>query len=950
MNKIDSEAALFTFQDVKQLYIASRSKIFKRALVSGAAVFLGLGLCAQKYKVEASFKESAEQSPRSADGILKEILGGIQTTQQPQAVSFMKSFQILKPLVEKMGLQVTQIKSDWLLGKLIRRYINTFRAEAGAPLLASDDFVFKDVCYQGEEELSFLIRFESPQHFTVLSDKKEPLGAGMVGEVMTLENESARFTLKKTPKALKVGKCYPFVIKPWMIVAKTLGKHLQIVVDQANKSIYKISLLSQTRQQGIEIVNELMAQYQSYLKREYDDLAKHQISYLENKQAEVCEKLDRVLVEHAEYFRNNLKENGFIGLDGEGKGFSDFYQEMYSKALAVDTSLDRLNLIQGKDSPIFCLIEGDSLPSEFSQVSQNLRNFQQQKDLLEASLAFSNREKSSFFKDSLKARTQELKEVRDQRFALEKILHHISSGQEIASLHLPEEASFWAGAIHASREKQDVSHYLDHHARLLSVREKMLQESSLYEKNRSLELEGIDLPTARSLLVQYNNQLDETESKLRHYLQYKQELELPDFEIACLSSILKDPISQKLISEASTLRLQLKNEKHHSSKETIRWEEEISLNKKILANHLHQLYKVESLNASLLKEKMVDLQKISLDCINRQISVLTEQAENSIKNYRENLLEEKKLLENKMKDLKAAASSLPDKWRLEKWLQIKAEVVGKIMETVTEVAESKTITRHLHQVASKPLDFATASLMPEKPYILAKSIFGAFLGALLFFIVSFFKKLKKGFPLSLEKLQFLNFPTLGCISSFCDGPLVETKLGPDLEILRKIASFSKEARVVGLIAGNGPDYSYALAENLSLLSRKTLILRCDFQSKFQAGDVPGVLQIWKDGLKEVPIRSGKGFSYLTAGGFSPFGTEIIESVQFRDLLDRLKGSYDHIFLLLKGSIVSTESAAALKHCDKAVVTISKETTEELTLFTNWAYHGDSSRLTFITNI
>jgi hypothetical protein len=941
MNKLFGDHIFFTLEDVKQLYISNRSKIYKSAFVCGIFVFLGLGLLPTKYKIKASFKESSEQSPRAVEGVLKELLGGIQSTEQSQIVSSMKSFQVLKPLVEKLGLQITPFKQKWFITTILRRYVNNFRAEKKLHPLDANHFIFKDVCYEEDFKLYFFIKFKNSSEFTIHSANKEYLGDGIVGTSTNLESPSARFTLREVPKNVKLGKYYSFSLIPWISVAEDLQKDLQIVRDKSSKSIYTLKLYANSRELGAEIINGLMEQYQRYLKKEYDDLAKQQLVYLENKQEEVCAKLTSILDEHANYFRKNLQDNGFIGLNDEGKGVLEFYQEIYRRFLLTDTLLARLEQTNDKNDNFLNLIESDFLPSGFSALSKNLREFQQQKDLLEASLSFSGQQPIL----SWQARAEELKKVREQRYAVEKTLSRISSGEEIASLDFPKGIS-----VSVSQEKQDVIQYLDHYSRLLSVREKMLQESSVYEKNRSSELEGIDLNTARALLVQYNTQLDQVESKLRHFTEYTKEINRPDFEVACLANLLQDSVSQKLIAETSALNLKLKNEKYHSSKESVLWAEEIALNKKILSEHLHQLCKIETLNGLLLKEKMFDLQKISLDCVNRQISVLYEQVLNSIKNYRTGLIEEKKILQNKMNELKKAASGLPDRWRLEKWLAIKTEIVGKIMETVAEIAESKTISSHLYRVASKPLDVAVLPLAPEKPHLFSKSIVAAFVGALVCFLTAFFKQASKGFPLSLDKLKFFRLPVLGTISFSCDGPCVENVLGPDLEVLRKLVAFSSDSKVIGLITGDGPDYSYALGENISLFSKKSVILRCDFHSKFHIEDSPGLLQIWKNEIKEIPLREGKNFQYITAGGYTPFGTELMQSPNFTTLLEKLKKEYDFVFLFLKGPISSVQSNVVLKHCDKTVVTISKETIEEVTLFTDWADHNGSGRLTFITSV
>jgi len=949
---IDPETTLFTLGDVKQLYISMRRRLLKWIVIGSVGAFFGFGIIAPKYKIEASFKESAEQSMGGTEGVLKEILGGMSSSPQPQAASFMKSFQVLRPLVERIGLQVGQRKPGWVVGKVFKRYSDNLKAEKGIPLAETESFEFRDVLYEGEKAIPFLLCFTDLNQFTVYSaDKRTPLCEGTVGAEIKFLDGLVRLTVKQAPKDLKLDVFYSFTVAPWIDAAKSLRSELRIISDQRNKSIYNITLVARDRHAGTQIINELMNQYQLYLKREFDQMAKQQLSYLENKQGQIYEKLGGLLDEHVDYYRRNLSENGFVSAEEQSRELLGFYQAMHTKILAIDTNLSRIDQMENKDEPMLGLAREEPFSEQFTQIAQNIRELQQQKDLLEASLSLPNQDiKSPFVEDSLQVRREELREVRHQRYAVEAVLDEIDSGKEIASFDLRGGPCLWAGSLRNAEEKEDLRNYLENYVRLLSVREKIIQEGSLYEKNRSLELEGIDLETARALLIQYNNQLDRAESLMRHYAEYKERIADPEFELASLAPSLEDPMSRKLIDQASSLWLQLKDDKHRSPKESDRWQEEISLHKKVLVSHLDQLYKVESLNASLFREKMRDLQKISLDCINRQISVLHEQAESSIKDCYRNLVQEKKLLEKRMEEIRESAVNLPDKWRLEKWLTIKTDLVAKVMETITGVVESKSVANHLHRVASKPLDPAIVPLVAEKPHLYAKTFLGGVLSAVFLFVLTFFRRLLQGFPLSLEKLKALRLPVLGSISSLCDGPAVETVSGPDLDLLRRLSFFAEGGKVIGLLAGDGPDYSYALGENLARMSVKSVILRCDFLSKFRSDSCPGLLQVWKEEVGELPLRKGKGFDYITAGGFSSFGAEIIQSPHFGGLVEALKKNYDRVFLLFRGTLSSAESVVALHLCDKAVVTVSKEQTEELTPFINWAYHKDHCRLTFITKV
>ncbi len=935
---IDPEEWILSLHDVKQLYISMWRRLIKWAVIGGLFAFLYFGNKTSLYKIEASFKEEIERS--SSENIIKNFVGGMAMASltQPGASTIMKSYQVLRPAVEKLGIQIYDLRSEWFVKKMFRRFKETIFAEKGVPLTDVDPFIFENVVYEGEKTVLFNLAFSDSEHFTVIDDRKEEIANGEVGKAIKLEG--FQFTVKKTPKKIKFGTVYPFSAIHWKPVCQGVSAKIKIANDKYNKSILNIFYYHRDRHFGTHLVNELMHQYQCYLKREYDQTAKEQLSYLENKQEQIFGKMEGLFAQHAEYLSQNLKAKGVVSLEQETQTLLIPHQQMQNKLLAIEVELSRLAELE-KEGKAVAVADETPFSSGINYINQKIQDLRQQRDLLELSLC-------EVSQHSLEVRREELKEIRNQRFEVERMIQEIDQGDEISSFDVHQGIVAWAKALRTPEEREDLAEYLENYSRLLSMREKMLQERVFYGNNVPAELEGIDLASARNLFLEYNARLDAAEASMRHYEQYKKEIPNPSFELASLSSVLRDPICQKLISEGSALELQLKDERHHSEKEKERWLDEIALQKKILTAHLDQLYKVEEVNSSLVREKMSGLQKLSLDCINRQISVLHEQANDSIKDRRQALLAERKLLEKKMDEIRTTlATIIPEKWQFEKWLTIKTNMVNKVMDTVTEIVESKNLSSLMHHVESKPLDIAFLPATPKSPRLRYLMYLGAFVVPCMVFLLALIQQFWKGFPLTLEKLQVLKMPALGSISAFCDGPSVETPTGPDLELLRKIALFSEGGKVIGLIGGRGPDYSFALAENLARMSAKSIVLRCDFLSKFRQEECPGLLQVWKGEIGELPIRKGAGFDYMTSGGYSAFGTEIVQSQRFTQLVEMLKKNYDWVFVLFRSPIASAESMAALRFCDKAVVTVSREQIEELTPLLDWGYDGNRCRLTFV---
>lgn len=933
---INPEEWVVSLLDVKRLYISMWKRLIKWAFLGGVAFFLYFGSTEVLYQAEGTFKEAAERT--SQEHFFKEMFGGLSLKSQPQAASLMKSNQVLRPLIENLGAQIQPVSSEWNLFKRLRRYREAWRAEKGRLLDDVDPFVFSKVHYDGLEELPFFLKFQSENEFIVLNERKEEVGLGIVGRPFQFGDVS--FTVFGLPKRLKLQKCYPFVASNWIEAVEDIRSRIKIKSHKDNLSILVISAIHRDRHLATRIANELMVEFQAYLKREYDAVAKMQIGYLEQKQNQIFGKMNQLFEEHIDYMGKNLSENGFAGLEEETQNLLMPHHQMQTTLLGIDIELKRLSETK-KERKAIPIAEDGPFSHVFNQVSNRIQDLKQQRDLIELSLA-------QEIEPTLQARSVDLKKIRQMRFQVESLIQEIDQGRELASYDLNPGLVHWAKSLENPEEREDFIEYLENYARLLSMREKMLQERVFCNKPPPRELEGMDLGSVRGLFLQYNNKLDAAEASLRHFAKLKKEALNPNFELASLSTALQDSVSQKIIADASHLEVLLKDEKHHSAKEAERWKEEIALQRKVLTDHFEQLMVVEELNIELLRDKMLGLQRLSLDCINQQISVLLEQMDDAIEKRKKSLLVEKEILESKTKDLRASiAAVLPEKWKFEKWLGIKTAMVNKVMETVTEVVESKTMSNQMHHVESKPLDLAIVPISPQAPHLYKMTCLGALATALLVFSFAFIQKLLEGFPLTHEKIKTLQLPFSGPVSSLCDGRVSEPSTGSDLEAIRKMISFSADAKVVGLVMGKGPDYSYNLCENLARRQAHPIVVRCDFNAIMRKEDEPGVYQVWQ-GEKPL-IRKEKGFDYITAGQFSPYGTEILESEAFGELISSLKSRYTHVFLLLRSPLVSMEAQAALRLCEKAVVTISGEQIEELTPFVRWGYDEDNCRITFITS-
>ncbi|OHE75160.1 MAG: hypothetical protein A3F67_01360, partial [Verrucomicrobia bacterium RIFCSPHIGHO2_12_FULL_41_10] len=805
-----------------------------------------------------------------------------------------------------------------------------------------DWFSFEDILYEGEKELFYGLKFEDPTHFFIFDRKGESI-SGQIGErVITHE---ASFVIAAAPQKLKIGKRYSLQLSPLAVTYKEVLRHLKIANLKINgkkqPALFSLHFQMPERALSSQFLNALMAEYRAFLKSDYDQVVKDQLVYLEQKQEEICANLSDVFDQYTHYLQQHLTSEGALGIGEQISSLTKSYREVARRIDEIDLELRRVQCI-ARDDEVGFITGNFPFAEGIQQVILSLRNLKEQRDLVELSL----QEKGFLSCDAkdYEIKKKELETIRNRRNEARCVLNGQSS-------FFDSSLKEWASRLEEATgvEKEDLLSHIENQFRLLSMQEEIAQEQLFTAKEIPSEFQGLHLDSARSLLVEYHGKLDQATAQLHHFHQLIDAISQDEFAISSLNAALTDPLSCKLIEQASSLVIHLKDEEHYSTREKERWQEELFLQKKILKEHVEQLCQVESLRVDLIYEKMTALQQIIFRCLNGQISVLHEQMSGWLQETQEGLTREKKLLEGKLTELKDAFDHFPEEWRMEKWMSFKTDLGMKTIGSVVDLVESKTIGRHLHHIDSKEIDFAIPPLHPRKS-LLFSILLGSFLLGFGSLCKLFISALLNGFPISFAQLEAMRYPLLGELSRFCDGRALEVK-GKDLDLLRKIALSLRDTKgkIVGLILGQGPDYSYALIKNLRSQGLFALIVRCDFSAPFQNEEEKGLLQFWQKEIASPPIVEKDGIAVVSSGGFTPYGTEILQSKCFQEKLNEWAQNYERVFLLLRTPLDSTMSHVGLSLSDLAIVSVVSEsnTVEQLTPYMQWAYHENKQPLHFV---
>ena len=98
----EGDERIFTLRDVKSLFQRKRKKILRVAWMGGLLAFGALLIQAPKYRFEATFKEGADKSNAETNSLMQ-LIGGKMPSQM-QAALVMGAYQVLQPLVERLGV------------------------------------------------------------------------------------------------------------------------------------------------------------------------------------------------------------------------------------------------------------------------------------------------------------------------------------------------------------------------------------------------------------------------------------------------------------------------------------------------------------------------------------------------------------------------------------------------------------------------------------------------------------------------------------------------------------------------------------------------------------------------------------------------------------------------------------------------------------------------------
>ncbi len=913
--KTSTTEILITFSDLKRLLRKLYPRLKQIFILCAALSFSYFLIKEPKYLAQASFKHRPQQN--SSSNSLRELFESYVSSSSTDTpiYAIMYSDEVLRDVVEELGLQVRVNPGIALVSRLQNIWEN-IAVQMRRELPDVDAFAFRHVHYHAEKGMSFYVRPLNAGEFEVLDRSKQVIAHGQLG--VSVELDAAHFTLAAYPKNVVFQKLYACGMRPWRAAVDGVKRCFELKSHRVDKNILLLYFADRDRHLASAFLNQVMASYQKYLMRENEEICEAQIHYLEKRQNELAQHYDQALKEHVTYLQSNLSENGMMGFMQELEVLSEPQQDLTNQLFAADLELKRLQTLYQPD----VVTKKDSNTAEF-KTRKSLT-----KRLIDCEV------------EGARVTDQELSRVEKQAAEMQLILEKVEKGEE-----LPKDLSLLqAGRSGAKKwieqfvkgsaaeghviDRSTLSAALRTFLSQLEGQRRMLQENLAIKTEGYSEFDGLTLSTAQNLYLGYTRDRDAIGAQVQQVLYLQETLFDPAFEMSSIPTILTDSVTGELVQKASHIALKLQDPDNRTIREQQRLREELDIQKSFLHQHLVYSVELSKLKLKLLDDKITSLRH----CLINMLST------------------EKKLLQDKLKDLGLKMIPLPEKWRRESLLQLKKDLGVRILEGMAQLAESKNLNQHLYHVASKPLDLSIAPLAPRTSRYFILSLIMGCIGVLGFYFGHLCRALFQGLPVTHDHLKAAGFPTLGRLTPFCEVPC-SSLIDGDLETLRATAQFlstlPKHACAV-ILGGKNSDYSRAIAELLSMQGRKVLLIRSVFDAIVQPQEKPGLWDYLQTDLTpQSVIRSLPHFDYLPSGGTARLASEMLLGPKFQAFLKDLKGRYDLVLLYSSALPNRMEGMALSQLADALLVSVQDETKEELAAYLAWKESQPLSDVAFV---
>lgn len=411
----------------------------------------------------------------------------------------------------------------------------------------------------------------------------------------------------------------------------------------------------------------------------------------------------------------------------------------------------------------------------------------------------------------------------------------------------------------------------------------------LHDLRREKEsLAELSLDNARFLVADLQMRREGAAAALHKYRGALQALDDTQFPLGGLAPFLPEGSGAALFARTAQLEQQLLEPALYTEKERERMGEEMRFHRRLALEKLRQQLHSERFSLQLSRDALEEAGQTLKGSLDRQMELLQAQGEAWVHAKRKQLQSERKRGEEKLSEIQEKIRGFAEQLRREQLLKLQVETCSKAIQGLAQEVESRQIEQQIHHLSSKPCDWAVVPLRPVPPRVFFWGILFGVCGLFVPLASGFTRGLRRGFPISGEKLQILRYPYAGRIHT--------------REAMQRIALFADRSKRVGLILGQGAAYQGQLEQELQRLGITFQVL------------------VWNP-----EVRSLQELVFLSD-----------------------QANVSMTLIVLRAQLISAAAESLLRVVDRAVVTAVDEPLEDLTPYMKWGYDLDFIRIAFLT--
>lgn len=870
--------------------------------------------------------------------------GGGPSFQDPSPI--LKSSNVLGKTIRELGLQSKVWQENNIFSrkyhqvkKALKIYRSNKRKEIFLPPLEPFQSIWlKEVFFEGEYPLKLRLIFTSDVEFElqILNQEfqQKKLCNLHLNKLVHIPGlVSFRLEKDRTNPNLK-GKKFYVVLDPLEHTIKKYGQAIEISFSSSSKlksPAYHVSFKYPDRYFAASFLNRLCDNYFAFYEEDSHAKINKQLEYLHKRSDVAIEKMNQLMHEQQTHYTQILNDPyAFLNFEKEvdflAKQQADFQKRLFDANFHLNL-LDQ-NLAQ-KEWQVL------QLNSErYSDLVSRIQELKNQRDSLDLLIHEADEKKSYWTVEIYQDSMSHLENLQKELQAAENLINQLPA-RNFNQLEIPpilqEHVKYWqtefASSVAQAKEKLDPSFwvsfedFLHKFHRISKIREKILRERLAYKQDPVLqEFEGIDLETADRFLIDYSKDLDQIAYDIQIQKHLLNELNDEKFQLSSFPHI-KEIFPEDILDSLHNLTLQYYDSDNYSEREQERIQKEIELKKHFVRSYLKQDLFLLQEHYNLTKNKLLSLQKARFDLIQKQISVYEEELQDFVNIKKSEYIAKKELLFQQMKDLHQAMQHLPNKWLMEQKIKMQMTMNHKLLDSITNLIESKNIGHNLEILDSRQINKAYPAFAPITFNPFLKANLYSLGGVLVFIIWELRRFFSQSLSASSMNLKLTQHHVLHPLSKLSNRLQFDHLPEKEIEKLRQYLEIdtisTASCKTFLLLLNHTFDYSKFLGQLINKTEAKALIIHLDKQYSHKNG----LIHFLEKEIASPTIYNKIHYDEIYAEKATPYLVELLHSKTFSSWLEKQKTIYNYLIFTYEGTITKKQTQSLTKIADSILVNL-----------------------------